>query len=207
MGKHGLRPTPLDEQRRALASDEAEIASALAVARRFTRSWQWKWIADDIEGAALLGLCEAAANYDFGKGVPFHAYVRKRVLWAIHDLLKRQFPYGYRRREFREGSPTIEASGRQLESGDDAMSMVLDADDPIGAGIEYQDTLGFLSRQAGNHRDGVMIRLLYGHAGYSKLKQTAAILGVRESRVCDLHSAALRKIRAAMTDKDLEDVA
>jgi len=43
---------------------------------------------EDLESAALLGLCEAAAAWDRSKGVPFSAFARRRILGALNGALR-----------------------------------------------------------------------------------------------------------------------
>ena len=58
---------------------------ALALAAPHAR--RWPYLADDLRGAALLGLVEAAATYRGGP-VPFAAFARRRILGAIRDVLR-----------------------------------------------------------------------------------------------------------------------
>ncbi len=44
---------------------------------------------EDFEGAALLGLCDAARRFDESRGMPFHTFCFFRVRGAMYDLLRR----------------------------------------------------------------------------------------------------------------------
>lgn len=44
----------------------------------------------DLEGAALLGLCDAASRYDEKKGFNFRTYCYFRVRGAMYDMLRRE---------------------------------------------------------------------------------------------------------------------
>ena len=70
-----------------LISDHVEIARriALRVARR-TPDWVSK---DDLIGAAMLGLAEAADRYDSSRGEPFLAFAQTRIRGAVLDELRR----------------------------------------------------------------------------------------------------------------------
>lgn len=51
-------------------------------------------LSDDISGAALTGLCEAAQTWVEARGVPFSAYARNRIIGSIKDLLVAEFKAG-----------------------------------------------------------------------------------------------------------------
>jgi RNA polymerase sigma factor FliA len=66
------------------------IGFAKRAARRFHQHHQYFNVdLDDIEGAALLGLCDAARRFDGSKGMLFQTYCYFRVRGAMYDLLRR----------------------------------------------------------------------------------------------------------------------
>lgn len=74
-------------ERDRLISEHVEVARriSLRVARRCP-----DWIArEDLMGAALLGLTEAANRYDASRNEPFLAFAEKRIRGAVLDELRR----------------------------------------------------------------------------------------------------------------------
>ena len=74
-------------ERDRLISEHVEVARriSLRIARRCP-----DWIArEDLMGAALLGLTEAANRYDANRNEPFLAFAEKRIRGAVLDELRR----------------------------------------------------------------------------------------------------------------------
>ncbi len=74
-------------ERDRLISEHVEVARriSLRIARRCP-----DWIArEDLMGAALLGLTEAANRYDASRNEPFLAFAEKRIRGAVLDELRR----------------------------------------------------------------------------------------------------------------------
>jgi RNA polymerase sigma factor for flagellar operon FliA len=74
-------------ERDRLISEHVEVARRISmrVARRCP-----DWIArEDLMGAALLGLTEAANRYDASRNEPFIAFAEKRIRGAVLDELRR----------------------------------------------------------------------------------------------------------------------
>ncbi len=74
-------------ERDRLITEHVEVARRISmrVARRCP-----DWIArDDLMGAALLGLTEAANRYDSSRNEPFLAFAEKRIRGAVLDELRR----------------------------------------------------------------------------------------------------------------------
>src|SRR5436190_9233864 len=69
------------------------IAEHVDVARRISRRFARRcpgWVSrDDLVGAAMLGLTEAAERYDASRGEPFVSFAEKRIRGAVQDELRR----------------------------------------------------------------------------------------------------------------------
>jgi RNA polymerase sigma factor FliA len=79
--------TPAPAERDRLIAEHAEFARriALHIARRVP-----DWITrDDLVGAALLGLAEAAERFDETRGERFMSFAEKRIRGAVLDELRR----------------------------------------------------------------------------------------------------------------------
>ncbi len=79
---------------------------------------------DDFEGAALLGLCDAARRFDASKGNYFKTFAYFRIKGAMYDLLR--YGSGIQRRHFNrlvenqqsENSQNPPANGTQHKKGE-----------------------------------------------------------------------------------------
>jgi RNA polymerase sigma factor FliA len=219
----------LEPHRDALIHGHLDMARRMArkVARRVPRSIG----ADELEGAALLGLTEAASRFDPARGEPFVAYAAKRVRGAIldelrrHDVLTRRGREGARR--LADATRAVETrTGRPAGSDEIAAEMGVSLEEVAryrgrlqAAGVVSLDEL-----PAGRADDGEtpaaqyeaaedrqrLVEALRGLAERDAmvlsmcfqdeltLKEVGEILGVTESRVCQLRGRALRQLRAAL---------
>ena len=74
-------------ERDQLITDHVDVARRISL--RFARRCP-NWVSrDDLLGAALLGLTEAAARYDAMRGEPFLSFAEKRIRGAVQDELRR----------------------------------------------------------------------------------------------------------------------
>jgi RNA polymerase sigma factor FliA len=219
----------LQTDRDALIHGHLDMARRIArkVARRVPRSIG----CDELEGAAMLGLTEAASRFDSSRGEPFVAYAAKRVRGAIldelrrHDVLTRRGREGARR--LAEATRAVEArTGRPAASEEIAREMdvsleevarfkarlqaaaVVSLDDlPAGRATEddspaemyahAEDKARLVEALRGlPERDAMILSMCYQDG--LTLKEIGEILGVTESRVCQLRSRSLRQLRAAL---------
>lgn len=81
------------QQRRPSVERDQLISEHVEVARRISMRVARRcpdWIArEDLMGAALLGLTEAANRYDSSRNEPFLAFAEKRIRGAVLDELRR----------------------------------------------------------------------------------------------------------------------
>jgi RNA polymerase sigma factor for flagellar operon FliA len=78
-----------------LARENAPLAKFLAVEK--ARTAQHVDL-DDLMSAAHLGLAKAALEYDPDRGIPFGAYARSQINWAMLDEMRAADPAGERGR-------------------------------------------------------------------------------------------------------------
>jgi RNA polymerase sigma factor FliA len=214
-------------QRRQLV--ETHVAIARNIARGFTRRYGWMLDPGDIEGWAMVGLCEAAARFDRARAEPFVAFAAQRIRGAIFDEIRRLGLHGrvINRRQRRisaaqraisqtGGEPTDDRVAEHLglslavvQSTIPQLSRV--SGDEVGAVAslgaspeEYVECAQFLNhlrraREALSEPDATVIRLHY-EAGLS-LAQVARILELTLGRVRHLHARGLACLHDTMRDE------
>lgn len=195
---------------------------------------------DDLIQSGLIGLLEAARNYDHSHGASFETYAGIRIRGAMLDEVRRNdwVPRSVHRRarELATAVKTIEARcGRHAQDSEIAEELGLSLDeyflllqdisgnrvlsfDELGhedeSGLEQMacngpgivDTLerdqmqGVLSDCIGQlpEREKLVMSLYYGDE--MNLKEIGKVLGVSESRICQIHSQALVRLKAIMAD-------
>jgi sigma-70-like protein len=91
-------------------SQQEQVRTNLGLARtlacRAARAHQGV-AGEDLFGAASLGLCRAAADFDPARGVPFSAYATLRIKGELAEVVRRRFPFGFRLEKLREFAPAF----------------------------------------------------------------------------------------------------
>ena len=205
---------------------------------------------DDLVQAGMLGLIEAARNFDSDQGASFETYASIRIRGAMIDEIRKGdwTPRSVHRRtrEAAEATRRIEQStGRAATAAEIAEALGLapeeyarlledavsgqvlsldshvedhgDVEIPAAPGASPERGLQALQfRQAlaeaiGQlpEREQLVLSLYYEQE--LNLKEIGAVLGVSESRVCQIHGQAVLRLRARLepfgsADKDTEDV-
>jgi RNA polymerase sigma factor for flagellar operon FliA len=198
---------------------------------------------DDLIQAGLIGLMDAARNFDVDAGVQFETYATQRIRGAMIDELREAdwLPRHLRRsmRELEAAMVKLEHKlGRQASEGEmaEAMSLPLpeyqemladcrghqliyyddhDTDDdsrnPLDAMAvdALADPLRELDERSFKkvliegieqlpEREKLAMALYYEQN--LNLKEIGAVMNVSESRVCQLHSQAVARLRAKLHD-------
>lgn len=71
-----------------------------AKARRLNRKNGDRFVTEDLEAAGMVGAASACEEFSMAMGVPFEAYVKKRIMWAIGNEIRMLWS-----QEVGEGSP------------------------------------------------------------------------------------------------------
>lgn len=196
--------------------------------------------ADDLIQAGMIGLLEAAKNYDASQGASFETYAGIRIRGAMLDEIRRTdwTPRSVHRkaREVAEAMRQIEnekgrdardnevagalgislgdyhqilrdASGARIFSMEELMAagqMPQEGMSQIVSGPleglaqeDFRDALGD-SIASLPEREQMVVSLYYDEE--LNLREIGQVLGVSESRVCQIHSQAMCRLRARMGD-------
>jgi RNA polymerase sigma factor FliA len=208
-----------------LIEDHVDVARNIA--RGLVRRYGWMLDPDDIRGSAMIGLCEAAANYDRTRAQPFIAFAEQRIRGAVLDeirrlgicgriVTKRQRLISAARKAVSQmgEEPTdcrvAEHLGLNLSVVQDAAQRSRTAGDevarlasPYPSPADFVGCAQFLqhllcAREALGEPDATVLRLRYD-SGVS-LACIARTLEVTLGRVKHVHGRGLAKLREMMSD-------
>jgi RNA polymerase sigma factor for flagellar operon FliA len=185
---------------------------------------------DDLIGAGMLGLMDAVDRFEEHREIPFEAYARTRIQGAILDALRAEDHLSRRdRRKGREadraedrlrsrlkrepdideidkargGVPRTLPHGMAFVSIDDADDSLLADRGPCDAfaALATSETHGQLRAAVAqlDERDRVILSLYYEQE--LTYREIGGILGVTESRICQLLRAAHGKLRGELSGK------
>ena len=200
---------------------------------------------DDLIQAGMIGLLEAARNYDSTQGASFETYAGIRIRGAMLDEIRRSdwAPRSVHKkaRIVADAIRTIEnqtgrdardhevaklldvsideyhqilqtASGYRVMSfddvtpGDESISDSLSDDQgtPLD-GLQKDDFKRYLSDAIGSlpERERLVMALYYDEE--LNLREIGNVLGVSESRVCQIHSQAVLRLQSRMANWDKEE--
>lgn len=158
---------PLSAER--LARENLPLAKYLAVEK--ARTAQHVDL-DDLLSAAYLGLAVASLEYEPGRGIPFGAYARTKITWAILTEMRTADPAGERSREKIErvrvaGELVRARTGRAATLAEIATESGLDAevvtrmqllDEMVRTGTSFEARFeGDDGRQAADLTDSVIL--------------------------------------------------
>ncbi len=202
---------------------------------------------DDLHGAGVFGLIQAATTWDESRGASFKTFAYTAIRGAVLDEIRKHDPVSRPRRErlreFERASSTLrETLGRtptieeiaelldipvtDLEADLDILhgSRTVSIEDLGGTGGQGEETTGDLPDEhatdepyvQAERRDQIdalaaaiaelpeqdrRVVVLYHHEGLF-LKEIGDMLGVTESRVCQILSRATKRLRARLQDRE-----
>lgn len=200
---------------------------------------------EDLIQAGMIGLLEAARNYDPSQGASFETYAGIRIRGAMMDEVRRGdwTPRSVHRRA-REMAQVVREienrTGREAQDVEIAAAMGISLDDYHQAlrdatgsrilsfedlGYEGRDSVETIPSEGGTpldelNRDGfkqalaeeiehlpererLVLALYYDEE--LNLREIGEVLGVSESRVCQIHGQALVRLRSRLGDWQSED--
>jgi RNA polymerase sigma factor for flagellar operon FliA len=204
----------------------------LAMARRIARSvarQQGGWAPlEELEGAAMVGLAEAAKRFDASRCPSFEGYARQRIRGAVIDELRRLDGRSrrVRRRHCQSRAardrlrnrlgcePTTAAIAAECGDTEERVAESLDAIAPAFVAfddVQVAGEAGSIEAALDNERARARVRAHLAELDDRSrrvvelyffeglgLRDIGRRLGVTESRVCQLKSRALRTLAEAM---------
>ena len=195
---------------------------------------------EDLMQAGMIGLLEAARNYDASQGASFETYAGIRIRGAMLDEIRktdwtprsvhrkwRMVADAVREIENRTGreprdtevAAALDISVHEyhqilqdasharvfsfddmLEGSEQAEEELLGSDTGVLEGLEREDFKKCLAEAitALPEREALVLALYYDEE--LNLREIGEVLGVSESRVCQIHGQAMIKLRARMAD-------
>lgn len=165
----------------------------LPFARRLARAFSKRTpsFAEEAEGAAMLGLVQAAQAYRADKGVPFEIFAKRRILGAIQDQARTLDPLTRdQRKASKTGAPTV-IEPRHVDYGD--LAEVI-AGNPLAGQAEWESSRA--AAQMLRHLPKRLQSILRKHLLEEKsLLEIGRELGVSESRACQLVKEGTERLR------------
>lgn len=171
--------------------------------------------ADDLVSCGVLGLAEAWERFDPDRGVAFEAFAIPRIKGAVIDAIRAAdwVPRKARQRARLTGEPVAILvsmdSERTTDDGEhsSAARIVDEGAEEPGAGLlvaeNSRELIGALNRLPDRERTIISLHYFERVA----LQDIAKSFGVTESRVSQLHTRALRMLRAALETEHTDTAA
>ncbi len=175
--------------------------------------------ADDLVSCGVLGLAEAWERYDPERGVAFEAFAIPRIKGAVIDAIRAAdwVPRKARQRARLTGEPVAMLVSMDSErpssnfgaDGDHSTAdrIVDDSAEEPGANLlaaeNSRELMGALNRLPDRERTIISLHYFERVA----LQDIAKSFGVTESRVSQLHTRALRMLRAALETEHTDTAA
>jgi RNA polymerase sigma factor for flagellar operon FliA len=187
---------------------------------------------DDLWSVGALGLLEAARRFDPARDIRFESFAEHRVKGAMLDELRRMDHLPRRLRSDVEGvgkakREVAQAMGREATHEEVAKQVGLGIDEvaelelllqppveltpelPLASHAPTQDEIAMKKERAaglaahiGQLTERLQMVLSLVYVEELTYKEVAQLLKVSEPRVSQLHTEALKKLRAAMADPE-----
>lgn len=164
---------------------------------------------EDLEGAAMVGLCDAAQRFSGDKGTQFKTFAYFRIRGAVYDLLRRhggvpRRRYRQSREQLAEGvvTPTkdaevVESLGIRLHaSGESADVSYLDARSPEATAVVASTARHLAQSVAALPEPERRLIQLHYYQGISFTELRHTFGGASKSWVSRLHQRALKQLHA-----------
>lgn len=171
------------------------------VAKRIARRLPRSVALDDLVGAGSLGLIDAVKRFDPARAPSFSAYAELRIRGAILDHLRALdwLPRSMRASVNRgESDAAVVSIDDRAGLGCDGFAASLPTPSTLLEQRELRTCLA-AAIAALPARSRRVLALYY--VDELTLKEVGAVLGVTESRVCQLHGEAVQRLKSVVTER------
>lgn len=207
-----VAPEGLPAKPRRLTDEQAYLAGehwdwAMKIARRREAKHKYHGLGTlDWEGAAAIGVCEAAMGYIPERHVDFRIYARPRVLGAILDMMRASRLRGYGRGVGYANAPAVQSLATVLHENHDGRADQTLEDvvaDPFGLapGEDLETAENFFEALRPLSPLCREVFRLYYRREWT-MKQIGAALGLSESRISQMMTDAVRVLRESRTTRE-----
>jgi len=146
---------------------------------------------DDLLGYGVMGLMDAVERFDLSRGVKFETYAMTRIRGAIIDHLRNM---DWVPRSVRQKARQIQQAIGRAETRLDRSATDQDIADELCIDIDTFDRRTWeISKGTYLSLDG-LVTVDEAHSELT-VKEIASVLGVSESRVSQLHTRAMMRMR------------
>lgn len=160
---------------------------------------------DELVGAALLRWVEAKKRFDPSHGIPFEAYVTRRICGSVLDWLRRNdtVPRRARRRAIQNGETLLQL----VVSNEHEVEHATDQHENVEAVMEREEESKLelerlhqgLCRLSERERQVLSLRFVNERT----LEQIAREIGISNGRAAQIVWGAIYRLRAIMTGQQL----
>lgn len=201
-----VKPKRLNPQQRELAAHHAVFAQKLArrycVDRSITRE------VEEVEGAAYMGLMDAAYSFSAAHGVMFTTFAKRRILGAIVDSIR--WRHGREKNGFNGPEATTNRAARKAIDKAVSLSAPISDDEKV---VTVADTIRTHDDHESRLQDDSEVsrllarfklheqfayRMYYGH-DYT-MDQVGKLIGVCGSAVCHMLTRMQKRLEASHAD-------
>ena len=167
------------------------------------RSSAREGLADDIRSAAFEGLVRAADRYDSKRGVAFSGYAYNRIKGAVLDFLRKQDHIGRHMRTLSKTNESVAESLPDAPLSLDSIPGIADRlPDPYATNPELRaeraELFNVLEAAATMLPERLQLALSLYYAENLTQAAIGKVLGVTESRVCQMVQEAHVRLRGAL---------
>ncbi|KKL07885.1 hypothetical protein LCGC14_2581520 [marine sediment metagenome] len=149
------------------------------IANKVAVRWEWLVEHDDLVGWGMLGLVKASKRWTPDRGCTFATYATYRIRGQMMDAVEKELRMTRRR-----------GSMPDMELFSDKRARA----DAVLARDEVESLLGSLSP-----RNASIMTMIYLDG--LTLRETAKLMGLTESRICQIRKAAITKFRVVYLEE------
>jgi RNA polymerase sigma factor (sigma-70 family) len=176
-------------------------------ARRFQRRVPPCVTFDDLASAGMIGLIQAVDRFDQTRDLKFRTYAQHRIWGAMQDFLRDEDPLSRtERRRVRASAPALSTTGYGIRPATVGLDQIpvrclaSPAQPAFALRSEVRE-----ARRCLSPRENRVIELLYDFGWQSR--EIADELHVNESRVSQIKTRAISKLRASLASRIVQRAA